>query len=398
MNNDSCPTIPRLAIVATHPIQYQVPLWRAMAGSGRFDIKVFYASDHGTTESVDPSFGKAFAWDIPLLDGYDHEFLVSSKVPGLPAPVRNRFPKGLKKRIANGEFDAVLIHGYATAAALAAYIAARKLNLPILLRGESHLEETRGFVKRTGKYFFLKNYLKGVSFCIAIGQWNEAYWRHYGMPNSRIRRSVYAVDNDRFQQTADDQKDSVQRLRAQWNVDPDNAVFLYAGKLITRKGVDTLLEAFARLRKMQPAAHLVLVGSGAEEQKLKRQAEGIENIHWAGFVNQKDLPLYYRAADICILPSRVEAWGLVVNEAMACGTPCIVSDAVGCGPDLVSKPGTGLVIPVGDSTALADAMRQACNTECRIKWQKLIPPVLEGASYSNNARVIADCLHELSVG
>ena len=118
--------------------------------------------------------------------------------------------------------------------------------------------------------------------------------------------------------------------------------------------------------------------------------ERIKNVHWEGFINQSALPAYYRAADMPVLPTRREPWGLVVNEAMACGTPCIVSDVVGAGPDLVTSSNAGTVFRRDDAEDLAAAMKLACVRDNRLRWQANIPSALAKASFQENARVLRE--------
>jgi glycosyltransferase involved in cell wall biosynthesis len=161
------------------------------------------------------------------------------------------------------------------------------------------------------------------------------------------------------------------------------------------KAPEVLLKAFAMIA--EPKAHLVFVGAGPLEttlQKLQRDLS-VTNVHWEGFVNQSALPAYYRASDVLVLPSRFEPWGLVVNEAMACGTPCIVSDVVGAGPDMVEGQDTGLIIPHDDVEALAAALRMACDPELRQRWRGNILLVLEKADFAQNVMALEAMLLRL---
>ena len=99
---------------------------------------------------------------------------------------------------------------------------------------------------------------------------------------------------------------------------------------------------------------VIFVGDGEDKSALKDLAP---DAIFPGFVNQGDLPAYYDLADVFVLPSEKEPWGLAVNEAMACGTAVVVSDQVGCAPDLIDKS-VGAVFPSGDADALADALTQ----------------------------------------
>ncbi len=134
---------------------------------------------------------------------------------------------------------------------------------------------------------------------------------------------------------------------------------LFAGKLVERKRPIDVIRALALLATQGCRAEAVFAGSGELEDSLRREAasSGVAAL-FHGFQNQSRMPSIYAAADLLVLPSdHQETWGLVVNEAMACGVPAVVSDAVGCGPDLIDPGRTGAVFPLGDVAALAQAIR-----------------------------------------
>ncbi len=360
----------KLAVLATHPVQYQAPLWRAIARDGRFELKVYFASRHGQSVALDPGFGKAFAWDIPLLGGYDHEFLPSARIPILPGPVANLYPKGLTDRFRTEKFDAALVLGYATGAAWAGMRAASRTGTPVIMRGESHNQGRRHSPRESVKGAVLKRLLERIDGFLAIGTWNKEYWLSFGVPEEKIRIALYSVDNDYFRLRLEDEPEEPERLRARWGAAPDDVVFLHCGKLIPVKDPLTLFRAYADLDGRRE--HLVIVGAGPLETELREfaRARGLERIHWEGFVNQSRLPFYYRAADVLVLSSVVEPWGLVVNEAMACGTPCIVSDRVGAGPDLVVRPGAGRSFPAADAVGLGEILEESMNATTRGEWAR----------------------------
>jgi glycosyltransferase involved in cell wall biosynthesis len=135
---------------------------------------------------------------------------------------------------------------------------------------------------------------------------------------------------------------------------------LFVGKLLERKRPRDLIDALACLREKGSQVTAAFVGSGPLLKSLREQARRVSvPAIFHGFKNQSEMPAMYAAADLLVLPSDgLETWGLVVNEAMASGTPAVVSDAVGCGPDLVEAGRTGAVFPLGDVEALAEAIEQ----------------------------------------
>ena len=147
----------------------------------------------------------------------------------------------------------------------------------------------------------------------------------------------------------------------------DAIVFGFFGKIYSGKGVMDLLRAYERLNGDRAA--LICVGDGSDRTKLERyvRARRIRNVRFTGFVNQSGLPRLYGITDVLVLPSRAENWGLVVNEAMACGCAVLVSDACGCAPDLVQEGVNGFTFPAGNVNALADRMRKLCADPLLVK-------------------------------
>jgi glycosyltransferase involved in cell wall biosynthesis len=171
------------------------------------------------------------------------------------------------------------------------------------------------------------------------------------------------VDNRYFADRAREAQASLASLQAELDLDPGRPVILFASKLQTRKHCDHLIEAYARLSPaagIEPHPYLVIVGDGEERAALERQAAatGFSSIRFCGFRNQSELPRFFDLASVFVLPSRHEPWGLIVNEVMNAGRPAIVSDDVGCGPDLIEDGVNGCIFPVGDVDALALALRR----------------------------------------
>jgi len=136
-----------------------------------------------------------------------------------------------------------------------------------------------------------------------------------------------------------------------------HTVFLFCGQMIARKGVDLLLEAFQRLGS---SAQLLLVGREAELPQFLAilPVDVRKRIVYAGFQPPEELPRFFSQADVFVLPSRYDGWGVVVNQALGAGLPIICSDMVGAGRDLVKEEVNGLLFPAGDSAALAEKMQR----------------------------------------
>jgi glycosyltransferase involved in cell wall biosynthesis len=179
------------------------------------------------------------------------------------------------------------------------------------------------------------------------------------VPESQLFFTPHFVENDRFDSASARARadGSATAFREAAGAPAGAVVFLFVGKLIPRKRAIDFVQALAGLRASGRLVHGIIVGSGPEEAGLRDQARVLgAPVYFAGFKNQTELPTAYAAADCFVLPATIDTWGLVVNEAMACGLPAIVTDAVGCAPDLVVSGETGFVYPAGDAPQLWDRM------------------------------------------
>jgi glycosyltransferase involved in cell wall biosynthesis len=260
------------------------------------------------------------------------------------------------------------VHGYASINALQAILAANALGIPVLLRAESWLaDRIRSPWKLAAKSAFFQILAKGIAAVLPIGTVNAAYWTHYFGSSVPQFLMPYAVNNDYFARLAKAAEPRENELRTELGLSADRPVILFASKLQERKHADHLLEAYSSFiadRALQDRPYLVIVGDGEQRARLEAQAQqfGLEDVRFAGFRNQSELPRFFQLADVFVLPSRHEPWGLIVNEVMAAGCPAIVSTDVGCHADLVTDGIDGCVFPVGNIAALADALRRVFST------------------------------------
>jgi len=341
----------RIACLVSHPIQYQAPLFRRIAMDARLDLTVFFSSSMGARAYRDPGFGIEVTWDVPLLEGYRHEFLGSQE-----AGLRAMF-----HRLKDGNFDALWLHDYAQGTKLRALLAARALGVPVILRCESHLQShPRSIARRAAKAILLRLLFRGVDAFLAIGAANRGYYLHYGVSPERIFMVPYAVDNHFFRCGAERAASARAELRAELALEPGRPVILYAAKLIAAKRPHDLLDAYLKLSAdgCEPRPYLLLVGDGAQRRslELRARATGWRSIRFCGFIGQQELPRYYDLCDVFVLPSEFEPWGLVVNEAMNAGKPVVVTDRVGAAADLVRDGVNGFVVPARNVARLSASL------------------------------------------
>ena len=364
----------RLAYLVSHPIQYQAPLLRRIAQEPDIDLTVFFGSDFSVRGYKDEGFGVGVKWDVPLLDGYRHEFLPvlrDNATVGVASPLNH----GILNRLRGGSgphgesaFDVLWVHGYATVNALHGMLAAKALGIPVLLRAESWLgDRERGGMKLAFKHLFFKALKQLVDGVLPIGTLNAAYWRHNLGDDFPSSLMPYAVDNDYFQEQSRQARMGREELLTELKLDPARPVILFASKLQRRKRCEDLLEAYKNLSPgdgIEPNPYLVIVGDGEERAALERRAveSGFTGIRFCGFRNQSELPRFFDIASVFVLPSRHEPWGLIVNEVMNAGRAVIVSDEVGCQPDLITDGVEGCIFPAGDVEALTASLRRVLAT------------------------------------
>lgn len=336
----------RLLYLVSHPIQYQAPLLRRIAAEPGIQLRVVFGDTGTAAAHHEPDFGLDVTWDVPLLEGYDWAALASSD---------------LRREIAAA--DAVWIHGWQYRWQRQALALASRSGKPVLMRGENWSVAMPdppgplGWAKRAWR----RSLFSRVTAFLTIGSRNRDYYRSHGVADSLLFSMPYAIDNRAF--AAQAEASGVQRaaLRAEWGLKPNQPVLLFVGKLMARKRPDLLAAAWKQADWRGRVPALVFAGDGALRESLRQLApEAI----FTGFRNQSQLPALYAAADLLVVPSEREPWGLVVNEAMASGTAVIASDEVGAAYDLVSAQ-TGAMFRSGDAAALA-ATLMACLPKSRV--------------------------------
>ena len=389
----------RLAIVTTHPVQYYAPWFRRMAATAGLELRVFYLWDFGTTKKVDRVFGTAFEWDIPLLDGYESEF-----VPNVSADPGTHHFAGIDNpqlgaRLDAFKPDAILCIGYNYRTFFSLFRGSTRRREPLILRGDSHrlVEQTglKAWVKRQVLSRIFKRFA-GFAF---VGAANRDYYKLHGVPDSKLFFSPHAVDNARFAGSRAEAESAAVEWKKELGIPSDTTVILFAGKFETKKRPLDLLEAFGRLN--HPEAVLLLVGNGALETELRQKAGTNPAVFFAPFQNQSLMPRTYAAGDLLVLPSlgSGETWGLCVNEAMCLGRPAIVSNHVGCARDLVTPGETGLVFPAGDVGKLTECLAQAlADPAARRRWGEAASERIKKYSYEQATRGLLDCLAVVAPG
>jgi len=357
----------RLAILSTHPIQYNAPAFAALAAQPNLEVKVFYEWG-GTANGLDREFGRTVAWDVPLLDGYDYSFLRNNaKSPGTHHFFGINNP-GVVDAISAWHPDVLFVYGWAFASHLRAL---RHFHgrIPILFRGDSTLLDERQHWRRIARGAALRMIYRNVDVALYPGEASRRYFLAHGLKPDQLAWAPHSVDNDRFSADSGRKEALARQWRDRLEIPADAVVFLFPGKLVKWKDPELLLDAFIGLRRsaLLPAPHLIFAGDGDLLDLLRSRCDSRGDIHFIGFQNQSVMPIVYRLGDVTMLPSARDTWGLAVNESMATQRAAIVSDRVGCSLDLIRPLRTGIVFEAGNKASLEESM-QFCLANRRHLW------------------------------
>lgn len=332
----------KLAIISTHPIQYQIPLFKKLKKKGIKPI-VFFASKHGLNkQKKDPEFLQKIKWDIGVnpLSGYKSYFSKNQKFN------INQFRlsyKNLEEDLKKENVKYILILGWNNFHYLKSIYYAIKNKIKIILRVETNLYSTKNYFKKLVKYFFLTNIFKFISFFLFIGKLNKQFYVYHKVSYKKLYDAPYFVDNSFFKK-----KTSKQKIKKKIKINAEK-IILFVGKLIDRKNPIEFLKLASKYKDRKDLKFL-MIGDGVLKNKCKKFIikNNLSNVLFKGFINQNQLRNYYWASDLLIVPSIYETWGLNMNEAFASCTPVICTKYCGGSYDLIEDGKTGYRYDLGN--------------------------------------------------
>lgn len=348
----------RLGLLATSPVYYNLPLYRALAADPRVDFSATFASSGGI-RPFDGGYGHSFAWDVDALEGYRSKFLKNAGKNPIGGPFFALHDWDVIADIRREQYEVLWVFGYNFLTHVMAVVAQRARGGQVLFREEQTTLHPRSLPKTLVKEVALRQlFAQGAA--LYISSENRRWYEHYGVPDDRLFFTPYAVDNQRLQSDAARLSERRGELRREFGISGSSGpVVLTVGRLVPKKQPLFLLEAFRRVRSEMPAT-LLVVGSGELEGEMRAKVEedAIPDVIFAGFLNQSEVTRAYACADVFALLSREnETFGLVTNEAMNFGLPVLVSSKVGCAADLVSHGLNGFIAPAHDPDSAAELLR-----------------------------------------
>lgn len=388
----------RVGHFVTHPIQYFAPLYREIAKQNRMELKVLFGSDFGTKPSFDTGLGQAVEYDVPLLEGFQFQFLDNAG-DGKPGANKRSFELPSTCQVASREqFDLLWIHGWGYRMQRQLARSAQRGGIPYLLRGESTLIEAPQYSFRWWRRKLLSwSIVRQAHGCFYVGKNNRRFFQSLGVPDNRLFAAHYSIDVDRFYAQSKGEQARIE-VRKGVGTSLDKIVIITVAKLIARKRVSDVVQAVANLPRH---CELWVLGDGDEREALRElgNAKLGERVRWLGFKNQSEIPAYLAASDIFVLASNEETWGLVVNEAMACGLPAVVSNKVGCAADLIIEHQTGATYDCGNIDALTQTLKHCVSNRDILENMGKAAQQLVQQSYSVQATAtqIADAIEKFEI-
>lgn len=379
----------KLAIITTHPIQYQIPLFKNLKKNG-IDVTVFFASKHGlNSNKIDPEFLKKIKWnnDSNILKGYSSFFPKNQKND--IHEFRLSFV-GIDKYLKKENFGHILIFGWNNLFYLKAIYLAIKYKIKIILRVETNLRSKINFLKKIIKTFLLRIFFKKISYFLSIGKLNKEFYLHHGVNKKKILPAPYFVDQ-KFFNIKKNENIIKKRLRLK-----EKKIIIFVGKLIYRKNPLEFLN-LAKISQDQNQFKFLMIGDGHLKKNCQKyiKKNNLKNVSLLGFVNQKELRDYYKASDLLIVPSEYETWGLNINEAFATNTPVICTSECGASEDLIINGKTGFKYKMGDIFDLQKKMFKILNDKKLYKkMSKNINKKIQKYSMHHTIKSISKILNE----
>ena len=357
-------------IFDSHPVQYKAPIYQRLQKIRPNSFRVIYATDVTLRGHLDREFQVEVSWDTPLLEGYDHKVMDNEN--GTPFQgYRSLSGRGVKELLEKERPQAALISQFLYAYDWAAFRTCLRLGIPLWIRHETQDEAfSRPLWKTALRSLFYRAAYRGVSHAFYIGELNREHLLRHGIRSAKLSRAAYctaaASDIDPKQMTA-----RRSAVRERYKIRDDETVLLFSGKLIDKKNPALILDAWERLTEDERKSFvMIFVGAGPLEESLRRRAAAWPGrIHFAGFINQREIRDFYAAADILLLPSRRagETWGLVVNEALQAGCGVVMTKAVGSHREFGDWERVR-VTEENDAVGLAEACRQLAKFPRSFDW------------------------------
>lgn len=389
----------RLGVVFTHPTQHHAPLWRQLHQQPGVEVRVFYLCNENQSGG-DRALGSSEPWDVDLLSGYPHEFLKTWTGKTATTTTKGLLTPALAKRLTKANVDAVFLPSFYTLSYRLTVALCKLRGIPLIMQNDATIitDSDQSGSRRLAKAL-LYPWMYGLADrWISSGDHNEIYLRHYGVNPNIVVRGCYPVDRDRWETTMAQNQPEILRLRQTLSWDDSTILYGFCGKYIERKNPFEFIEAVAEAHRQDPRVRGIMIGGGELTDTINQRLAALNGeVVNVGFVNQSKLPLYYAALDVFVSTSLSDPHPLVISEAMAAGTPPILSDR--CGNwgyrDTVQHRYNGLVYPSGDRAALTEAILALTDADTRQRYSQRSQEVFAGQDLDCELRAFLATFRQL---
>ena len=333
----------KVAMIYNMPSPYRIPLFNELAKNPNIDLCVYFETGREKNRE----------WKVEHSDLFKYKILSGISLNFARDVYYNINPMIIKELIFN-KYDVIITAGYGSFSTQIAFFIAKFLKIPFILGSGSTINEPRKI--RSITLPLAKLIVKYADAYVAYGTNAKKYLMHLGAPERDIFISYNTVDTDFFKDKCLKCGNRKNVIKKEFEIIEENLI-LYIGQFVERKGIKYLLEAHKKLCDKHNLG-LLLIGNGPQKDELVElcRRENIDGVYFIDFVQKDALPQYYAIADVFVLPSTEEVWGLVINEAMACGLPVISTDKVGASIDLIKHGVNGCVIPASDVDRLYESL------------------------------------------
>ena len=338
----------KIALITNIPVPYRVPLFERLAK--KIDIFIYFMAASERKRGWEPKVYQGFAYKIlpDLAIGFQNKATQESfsfhTNPTLAFELLKRF------------YDVMIIGGLASLSNYIAFLVSKIKRKPVILWIGNTLQDEPSTLRKIAMPL-IKLLMKFSDAFVVYGTRSKEYVISFGTPQERVFTAINTGSVEFFKAESERLKGQKRIIKRELGI-KNNKVILYVGQFIERKGVKYLVEAFGKLKREEKGVGLVLVGDGPQREELIKRGHGIEDIHFTKIIQPENLPAYYAIADVFILPSLYERFGIVVSEAMASGLPIIATEKVGASADLIRDGVNGYVVKDGDVDGLYAALRK----------------------------------------
>jgi glycosyltransferase involved in cell wall biosynthesis len=343
----------RLVITTEIISPYRIPVFNVLGAHPDVDLHVIFLAE------TDPTMRRWKIYKEEIRFSYEVLPHWRRRVAGYNLLLNWEVAPALER----AQPDVIVCGGYGYLASWQVLGWARRRNRPMFLWSESNQQDQRRGMPPVE--MLKRRFISECSGFVVPGKSAAEYVTTFSVPRGRIFVAPNAVDNAFFSQEASAARSRPAEMRRQFGL-PER-YFLCVGRLVFSKGVLDLLDAYSRLApELRAGAELLFVGDGVEQPELEARAAAIHpgTVRFAGFAHREQLAVYYALAEALVFPTHTDPWGLVVNEAMACGIPIVATDAGGCVVDLVQDGWNGYVVPKSAPEKLAEALTKvACSPD-----------------------------------